>query len=200
MEVLSIRECLNVLTENELNEEKIDCLVKHCENIAEWDMRYFEHICVDLKREHKIKLLAAAFLRENLINLEMKSGKSYFNMSHMIELIKEKMRFLDVEQFYGFYFDSNMKLIEQAQISVGTVDAAILMPRDVFRYACYYNACSVVIAHNHPSGDPTPGENDILLTKRIIESGKIMGISLVDHIVVGKNEAVSIRKEKLVDF
>ena len=70
-------------------------------------------------------------------------------------------------------------------VTMGTLDASLVHPREVFRLAILNNASSVIVAHNHPSGDPTPSREDIAVTNRIREAGKIVGIDLLDHIVVG---------------
>jgi DNA repair protein RadC len=72
-------------------------------------------------------------------------------------------------------------------VTMGTLDASLVHPREVFRLAIHNNASSVIVAHNHPSGDPTPSREDIAVTNRIKEAGKILGIDLLDHIVVGSH-------------
>lgn len=88
------------------------------------------------------------------------------------------------EHFVALYLDARHQLIKTETISIGTVDASIVHPRDVFGPALKYNAVSVIIAHNHPSGDPEPSHEDVLVTKRIVEAGRILGIEMLDHIVL----------------
>lgn len=90
------------------------------------------------------------------------------------------------EHFWALFLDtkSNIKRVEL--ITLGLLDQTVVHPREVFRPAIGIAAKSVIIAHNHPSGDPTPSDKDILITKRIVECGKILDIQVLDHIIIGK--------------
>ena len=91
-----------------------------------------------------------------------------------------------------------LKIIGISTISVGTLNASLVHPREVFKDAITHSAASVVLAHNHPSGDPEPSEDDIKITKKLVESGKILGIDVIDHIVVGKNNFLSFKERGLI--
>jgi len=84
-------------------------------------------------------------------------------------------------------------VIERRVISIGTLNASLVHPREVFEPAVVLHAASIVVAHNHPSGDVNPSATDIALTKRLIESGKILGISIDDHIIVSKKTYTSLK-------
>ena len=84
-------------------------------------------------------------------------------------------------------------------VSVGTVDASIVHPREVFRPAIMDSASAVIVSHNHPSGHPDPSSHDLTITRRLVEAGKAVGISVIDHIVAG-HDCVSLRERGLVDF
>ena len=83
------------------------------------------------------------------------------------------------------------KIIRIENISVGTLNASLVHPREVFNKAITHAASSVVIAHNHPSGDPEPSEEDLKITRRLIEAGRILGIEVLDHIIIGKHTVKS---------
>lgn len=102
------------------------------------------------------------------------------------------MRTLPKEHLRGLYFNSHYKLIHDEVISIGTIDANIIHPREVFRPALEYGAVAVILAHNHPSGSIKPSDADVLITKQIIEAGKIMGIKLLDHVIISKDKFVSV--------
>ena len=85
-------------------------------------------------------------------------------------------------------------MVDTHQITVGTLDASLVHPREVFRAAIRDAASSVLLVHNHPSGDPTPSREDIQVTDRLTEVGKLVGIDVLDHIVLGRGRAVSIRE------
>jgi DNA repair protein RadC len=98
------------------------------------------------------------------------------------------------EEFHIVCLDTKNQVIDTHQITVGTLDASLVHPREVFRAAIRDAASSVLLVHNHPSGDPTPSREDIQVTDRLTEVGKVVGIDVLDHIVLGRSSAVSIRE------
>jgi len=102
------------------------------------------------------------------------------------------------EHFVVFYLDSRNGEIASLVVSIGTLNASIIHPREVFEPAIAHSAAQIIIAHNHPSGDPEPSEDDIMITKRLSEAGKIIGIEIVDHVVVSHNGWVSFKEKGLI--
>lgn len=94
--------------------------------------------------------------------------------------------------------NTKAKLVGETDISKGTVNASLITPRELFIEALQKNAVSIVILHNHPSGDPTPSREDMLMTKRILDAGTLIGIELLDHIIIGNNCYVSFREEGML--
>ena len=94
--------------------------------------------------------------------------------------------------------DARNKLIKISDISVGTLNASIVHPREVFKEAIQSFAIQIIIAHNHPSGDPEPSEDDLEITKQLTETGKILGIEVTDHIIVTKNNYFSFKDGRLI--
>ncbi|MDO8460334.1 MAG: DNA repair protein RadC [Nanoarchaeota archaeon] len=113
------------------------------------------------------------------------------------EYLKEKIGKEKKEHFIIIFFDTRNKLIVD-EVSVGTLNASLVHPREVFKKAILNNSSHVVLAHNHPSGDPSPSENDILTTKRLVESGKILGIAVIDHMIVTQNGFTSLKERGLI--
>ncbi len=105
----------------------------------------------------------------------------------------QDMHNLPKEQLRGLYLDTHNRVIHQEVISIGTINSNIVHPREVFRPALEYGAASVVLAHNHPSGVPTPSLSDIEVTKQLVEAGRIIGINLLDHIVITKDGFMSVQ-------
>ena len=99
------------------------------------------------------------------------------------------------EKVITVLLDTKNHILGTITVHIGTLDASLIGPREVFRDAVRENAAALVVAHNHPSGDPTPSPEDIAVTKRLNEVGEILGIRLLDHIIVGKGKYVSLRKE-----
>lgn len=113
------------------------------------------------------------------------------------EYLKD-MRELKKEQFRGLYLNSRNKLIHDEVISIGSLNANIVHPREVFSPAIEFASANVILVHNHPSGDPEPSEDDLEITKRLVEAGKIIGIEVVDHVVVAEEGWSSFRDKKLI--
>jgi DNA repair protein RadC len=103
-----------------------------------------------------------------------------------------EMRVLSKEQLRGIYLDSHYQVVHDEVISIGSIDANIIHPREVFKPALEYSAAAVILVHNHPSGIAIPSEADMLITQQIAEAGRILGIELIDHLVVTANGFVSI--------
>lgn len=108
------------------------------------------------------------------------------------QYLKESIGKEEKEHFVILFFDTKNKLITD-DVSTGTLNASLVHPREVFNKAIRNSASHVVVAHNHPSGDHTPSKEDIETTKRLIDAGNILGITLMDHIIVSKNGYISLR-------
>ena len=96
------------------------------------------------------------------------------------------------------YLDTRNRVTRKETISIGTLNASLVHPREVFQPAVESSAASVVLVHNHPSGDPEPSREDLLLTKRLVTAGEIMGIEVLDHVIVARRSFVSLRERKLM--
>ena len=108
------------------------------------------------------------------------------------------MRDLKKEHFMALYLNAKNQLVHKETISMGTLNANLVHPREVFEPALKYSAAQIIAAHNHPSGDPKPSEDDLEVTKRLTEAGKMMGIEIMDHVIVSKNSHFSFKEEKLL--
>ena len=109
-----------------------------------------------------------------------------------------KLRHHDVEVFAVLFLDSRNRAIAYEEITRGTVDGAVVHPREIVRLALIHNAKSIVVSHNHPSGDPSPSLADIQLTKQIAAALYPVEVTLLDHIIVGDGEAVSFSARGLI--
>jgi len=110
------------------------------------------------------------------------------------------MRNLAQETFVTLTFNTKNHLIARHLISLGTVNSTLVHPREVFRPAITDGAASIVVAHNHPSGDPSPSAEDIKITRKLVEAGKHIEINLLDHLIIGSTDFVSLRESGLVVF
>lgn len=112
--------------------------------------------------------------------------------------LKNRMENLKKEQLVGIYLDSRNKLIYEEIISLGTLTTNLIHPREVFRPAIEKSAAAIILAHNHPSGDPTPSEDDIKITQQLIEASKLINIEILDHVIIGKDKYISFKDKKLI--
>lgn len=103
------------------------------------------------------------------------------------------MRSLPKEHLRGIYLNTHHKVIHDEVISIGTINSNIIHPREVFRPAIEHSATAIILAHNHPSGIVAPSKEDIEVTEKIVETGKIMGIDLIDHVIIGRDKFESIK-------
>ncbi|MEN9621870.1 MAG: hypothetical protein RLZZ67_304 [Candidatus Parcubacteria bacterium] len=109
-----------------------------------------------------------------------------------VSLYVRDMHALPKEYLRGIYVNNHHQIIHDEVLSMGTIDANIVHPREVFKPAFEYGASAVILVHNHPSGVITPSQADIDITKQLVGAGKIMGIALIDHVIVGKGKFVSV--------
>ncbi|MGI6331803.1 MAG: RadC family protein [Zhaonellaceae bacterium] len=110
-------------------------------------------------------------------------------------ILMEDMKFLDREYFKVMLLNTKNHCTSIETISIGTLNASLVHPREVFKLAVKKSAASLILAHNHPSGDSKPSKEDIEITKRLVEAGKIMGIEVLDHIILGNGSFTSLKEQ-----
>ncbi len=107
------------------------------------------------------------------------------SMDDVVQIVKPLITDPNKEFFMALYLNTKNGVLKQEVISIGSLNANIVHPREIFKTACMISASSIIVAHNHPSGDPTPSREDIEITKKLAEAGKMMGIELLDHVIIG---------------
>ena len=110
----------------------------------------------------------------------------------------EELRHLNREHLILMLLDNKCRLVKDIHLSIGSVNQTIVSPRDVFLEALRYEAVYLILVHNHPSGDSTPSSNDIECTRQLFEAGKLIGIPLIDHIIIGDNNYYSFKERELL--
>jgi DNA repair protein RadC len=113
------------------------------------------------------------------------------------EYIEPILRYEQVEKFLAIFMNTKNRIIAHEIISIGSLNATVVHPRELFNRAIAHRASSLIVAHNHPSGDPTPSREDIEITKRLKDAGEIIGIDVLDHIVVGDCSYTSLKEHNL---
>ncbi|MBN3037166.1 MAG: DNA repair protein RadC [Candidatus Diapherotrites archaeon] len=113
-------------------------------------------------------------------------------------LLMPRMHSMKKECFVGLYLDSKARLLRREVLSIGSLNASVIHPREVFRPALVEHAAAVIVAHNHPSGDATPSSEDVALTKQLCAAAEVLGIVFVDHLVVGNGSYYSMREHGVI--
>lgn len=116
----------------------------------------------------------------------------------VVELLRNFLEGADREQFITCCMDTKNQPTSINIVSVGTINSSLVHPREVFKTAILGNSSSIIVAHNHPSGDPLPSKEDIDITQRLKEAGRIIGIDLIDHVIIGEDRYVSLKEKGVV--
>ncbi|TET17689.1 MAG: JAB domain-containing protein [Dehalococcoidia bacterium] len=147
----------------------------------------------------KASQIKAAFELANRLEGYLEAGEKPLvkTPDDVVGLVRGRLKGKKKEHFLALLLDTRNKLIKVAEISVGSLDSSLVHPREVFKEAISATAASVIFVHNHPSGDPTASEDDIKLTKRLAEAGKIVGIDVLDHIIISDKNYLSLKREGL---
>ncbi|MBI3416941.1 MAG: DNA repair protein RadC [Verrucomicrobia bacterium] len=131
--------------------------------------------------------LKSAFTLARRMALELRHESPVLDSPENIaNLMREDNRLYEVEHFQILLLNTRRKLIRVERISQGTLDSLLVHPREVFKLAIVANASAIVLVHNHPSGDPTPSDGDIKVTRDLIRAGQLLKIEVIDHIILGR--------------
>jgi DNA repair protein RadC len=140
------------------------------------------------------RLLAAIELGARLASPARKLGLCVRRPEDLSSLLENEFRGCDREHFLAIYLDTRHRVIAIETVSVGSLNASLVHPREVYRPAVELGVAAVIAAHNHPSGCARPSADDIELTARLARCGSLLGIELIDHLIVGRGEIVSLRQ------
>lgn len=132
-----------------------------------------------------IELGKRVYFSDERIRIKLNTSKKIYDYMKM-ELYDKKQ-----EYFYALYLDSKKYLIDKKLLFIGTLNKSIVHPREVFKNAYLLSASTIICVHNHPSGDTIPSKEDIMLTSSLVEIGKLQGINVIDHIIIGNNNYYS---------
>lgn len=140
--------------------------------------------------------------RINIVSIKMVKESSFLYQTRQIlspndayEMIKEQLEGLDRGQFIIACLNTKNEPTNISVVSVGSLNKAIVHPREVFKTAILSNAASIMAFHNHPSGDTTPSDQDIQLTNRLYEAGELLGIKVLDHLIIGDGSFTSLKEK-----
>jgi DNA repair protein RadC len=145
-----------------------------------------------------IQLMAAIELGRRVSNLEFTDRYCIRSPEDAAKYMMNEMRFLTQEHFVCLYLNTKNQVMHKQVVFIGSLNASIVHPREVYKEAFRRSAASIICLHNHPSGDPSPSREDIEVTTRLVECGKIIGIDLLDHIIIGENKFISLKEKGYV--
>jgi DNA repair protein RadC len=144
--------------------------------------KQLEYVCEMVKRLHRASVE---------LPVAIKSASDVFKTM-------AEMQYLVQEEFRAIYLNTRNGIIGSRQISRGTINATVVGPREVFSVAVKLMACGVILVHNHPSGDPSPSEADIIITRRMAEAGKLLEINVVDHVIIAQGRYESLKERGVI--
>ncbi|MDP1809385.1 MAG: DNA repair protein RadC [Actinomycetota bacterium] len=141
------------------------------------------------------QLIAAIELGKRAGSETASSKKPLSSPQKVAEMLMPMMRYLEIEHFKALIVNNKNQLIKSVDVAVGSLSAAIIHPRELYKTAIRANGAGLIVAHNHPSGDVTPSREDIVLTRRLAEAGRILGIDFIDHIIIGDGCWLSLKEQ-----
>lgn len=156
---------------------------------------------MQIKGIGKVKAIKLKVIAELCVRMSQSKAKerlAFTKPDSVADYYMERFRHEKVEHILLLLLDSGLHLLEEEIISTGTVNASLLSPREVYISAFRAQATHIMLLHNHPGGNPIPSNNDIAITKRILEIGKTIDIPLLDHIIIGDNSYFSFKESKLI--
>ena len=198
---LSLAELLSIVLMTGTKKE--DVLSMSSRVIQEYGKSIFSNPNIDLRKVSEdldiplvkiCQIIACGELGKRLFDKNLNGVKTIRTADDVYEHTKD-MHNLSKEHLRGLYLDTHNKIIHDEVISIGTINSSIVHAREVFKPAIEYGAAALVLVHNHPSGVSTPSEADRIITEQLIKAGKVLGIALLDHVVVSRNDFTSVPAE-----
>lgn len=144
------------------------------------------------------QIVAAVELGKRLSSNQKRKMAHISTADDIASLFMEKMRYLKKESFKILLLNTKNEVMSEEDISTGNINSSIVDPREVYSPAIRKSACSIVLIHNHPSGNPEPSDADIKVTDKLVEAGKLLDIKVIDHVIIGDGKYISFRKKRLI--
>lgn len=150
--------------------------------------------------EAKAARLCAAFeIGRRLAPLAAADRPKIRGVRDVVALMQGRLRYLDREELYAILLDTKHRVLECNRVSRGHLNGTLVHPREVFKPAIRRSSDAVIVVHNHPSGDPSPSPEDIAVTRRLVAAGRLLGIELLDHVILGHDDYVSLRQDGYIE-
>lgn len=171
------------VAEERLNMYELSEILKAPQSIAQFE---------DNEKE---KIYALREITKRLMTESSKGKKTIIGPQSVAEILMPMLRYEIKEHFVVIILDTKNQVLAISTISIGSLNASIVHPREVFIEVLKYPSSSIILAHNHPSGNPNPSKEDLIVTKRLAGAGKILDIEVIDHIIIGDNKYLSMKSE-----
>ena len=169
--------------------------------LSDFDFEYLSNITVEqMETVHGMgpakacQVVACFELGKRFSRYKKNSTNKIENSQDVYKLLGLEYGYKKKEHLIVIFLNKRNKIIKKENIIVGTLDTTLIHPREIFKSAINYSSSSIILVHNHPSGNPSPSPEDIEITKQIIQSGKILDINVLDHVIIGHNDYYSIRE------
>lgn len=114
--------------------------------------------------------------------------------TEVVAIVQDSVKLLDREHFVVYILNQKNRILSSEVASIGSLNSSIVHPREIFKRAVKISGASIILVHNHPSGDPTPSSEDIAVTKRLVQAGEVLGINVLDHVIIGSGKFTSLRE------
>ena len=144
------------------------------------------------------QIKAAVELGRRLRNFRIDHKIKINKPQDAVEILMEDMRYLKKEHLRVVFLNTKNIVIDVKDLSIGSLSTSVVHPREIFSEAIRKSSSSIIVCHNHPSGDPTPSQEDINITRRLFEVGKLIGIDLLDHLIIGDGNYVSLKEKGII--
>ena len=203
-EYLSNRELLAILLETGTRNQSVfalaDQLIAHFGSLRALACATYEEMAEikGIGPAKAARVIAAFELTKRLSNSSLEVREVIRSPQDAADIVMDEMSLLDREHFVILMLNTKHAVIAKKVVSIGHLNASLVHPRELFKDVIKKSSAAVILVHNHPSGDPTPSEDDIRVTQRLCEAGRLLGISVLDHIVIGDKSYVSFREQGLI--
>lgn len=203
-EALSVQELIAIILRTGSRDQSVIALAQNlfrqCESIRALNQLTYKELTgiKGVGPAKAVQLMAALELGKRLIEEPYKDTIQLMRPEMVYDYMKVEVEMETQEKFYALYLDTKACLIKKHLLFVGSLSSSLVHPRELFKHAVRLSAASIIIVHNHPSGDPEPSRSDKSITKTMMESGKLMDIEVMDHIIIGKGRFYSFKAHKVM--
>lgn len=187
-------------TKNRTTVQLSEKLLSHFQTLGSLGKSTIEELCsIDgIGKVKATKVLAALELGRRMGCASPAERFTINSPEDVVQFLMPDMRYLDREHFKALVLNTKHQVLRVIDISIGSLNSSVVHPRELYKMVVRHNGAAVIVAHNHPSGDPTPSSEDIAVTKRLSEAGAVLGIELLDHIILGDGRFISLKEYSLM--